>query len=175
MSNKCYMAIDPGSKGFIVTQCNGEFSFYSIEDNDLYQLSEIMAKMRNTYSNLVCVIEDVHSIYGSSAKATFNFGFNKGYLIGLLAANKIPYVLVQPKTWQKDIWVNSDMIVNYKKVKIKDKEITKKEVDTKNTSINAAKRLFPHIDFRKSDRCKNLDDNKVDATLMSEYARRKNL
>lgn len=175
MSNKCYMAIDPGSKGFIVTQCNGEFSFYSIEDNDLYQLSEIMAKIRNTYSNLVCVIEDVHSVFGSSAKSTFNFGFNKGYLIGLLAANKIPYVLVQPKTWQKEIWTNPDMVVNYKKVTIKGKEITKKEVDTKNTSINAAKRLFPHIDFRKSERCKNLDDNKVDATLMSEYARRKNL
>lgn len=169
------MSIDPGSKGFVVTQCNGDFSFYSIADNDLYQLSEIMAKIRNTYSNLVCVIEDVHSIYGSSAKATFNFGFNKGYLIGLLAANKIPYVLVQPKTWQKEMWLNSDMVVNYKKVTIKGKEVTKKEVDTKNTSINAAKRLFPHIDFRKSDRCKNLDDNKVDATLMSEYARRKNL
>lgn len=169
------MAIDPGSKGFIAMQCNGEFSFYSIEDNDLYQLSEIMDKIRNTYSNLVCVIEDVHSVFGSSAKSTFNFGFNKGYLIGLLAANKIPYVLVQPKTWQKEMWLNSDMVVNYKKVTIKDKEVTKKEVDTKNTSINAAKRLFPHIDFRKSDRCKNLDDNKVDATLMSEYARRKNL
>lgn len=175
MNDKCYMSIDPGSKGFVVTQCNGDFSFYSIADNDLYQLSEIMAKIRNTYSNLVCVIEDVHSIYGSAAKATFNFGFNKGYLIGLLAANKIPYVLVQPKTWQKEMWLNSDMVINYKKITIKGKEVTKKEVDTKNTSINAAKRLFPHIDFRKSDRCKNLDDNKVDATLMSEYARRKNL
>ena len=134
-----------------------------------------MAKIRSTYSNLVCVIEDVHAIGNSAAKSTFTFGFNKGYLVGLLAANKIPYVLVQPKTWQKEMWLNSDMVVNYKKVTIKGKEVTKKEVDTKNTSINAAKRLFPQIDFRKSERCKNLDDNKVDATLMSEYARRKNL
>lgn len=181
MNDKCYMAIDPGSKGFIVTQCDGEFSFYSIEDNDLYQLSEIMDKIRNTYSNLVCVIEDVHAIGNSAASSTFTFGFNKGYLVGLLAANKIPYVLVQPKTWQKEMWLNSDMVINYKKIKVVDKktkeekEITRKEVDTKNTSINAAKRLFPQIDFRKSERCKNLDDNKVDATLMSEYARRKNL
>lgn len=181
MNDKCYLGIDPGNRGFLAAQCNGEFSFYSIEDNDLYQLSEIMANLRNTYSKLTCVIEDVHSVYGSSAKSTFNFGFNKGYLIGLLAANKIPYVLVQPKEWQKEIWTNSDMVINYKKTLIIDKktreekEITRKEVDTKNTSINAAKRLFPHIDFRKSDRCKNLDDNKVDATLMSEYARRKNL
>lgn len=175
MNDKCYVGIDPGNRGFISVQCNGEFSFYSIEDNDLYQLSEIMANIRSSNTNLVCVIEDVHSIYGSAAKATFNFGFNKGYLIGLLAANKIPYVLIQPKEWQKEIWVNSDMVVNYKKVVVNGKETVRKEVDTKNTSINAAKRLFPNIDFRKSDRCKKIDDNKVDATLMSEYARRKNL
>jgi hypothetical protein len=41
--------------------------------------------------------------------------------------------------------------------------------------MNAAKRLFPNIDFRRTTKCKNLDDNKVDATLMCEYARRKNL
>lgn len=175
MNDKCYIGIDPGSRGFISVQYNGEFSFYSIEDNDLYQLSEIMANIRNAYSNLVCVIEDVHAIGNSAASSTFTFGFNKGYLVGLLAANKIPYILIQPKTWQKEMWQNSDMVVNYKKVVLKGKETIRKEVDTKNTSINAAKRLFPHIDFRKSERCKKLDDNKVDATLMSEYARRKNL
>ena len=169
------MSIDPGSKGFICTQIDGVFKHYSIEDNDLYQLSEIMAEIRSKYDNLVCVIEDVHSIFGSSAKSTFNFGFNKGYLIGLLAANKIPYVLVQPKEWQKVMWSNADMVVTYKQIKIKDKMVSKKVVDTKATSINAAKRLFPTIDFRKSERAKKIDDNKVDATLMSEYARRKNL
>ena len=169
------MSIDPGSKGFICTQIDGVFKHYSIEDNDLYQLSEIMAEMRSKYDNLVCVIEDVHSIFGSSAKSTFNFGFNKGYLIGLLAANKIPYILVQPKEWQKVVWNNADMVVSYKQVKVKDKIVSKKVVDTKATSINAAKRLFPTMDFRKSERAKNIDDNKVDATLMSEYARRMNL
>lgn len=173
--SKCFMAIDPGSKGFICTQIDGVFKHYSIEDNDLYQLSEIMAEIRSKYDNLVCVIEDVHSIFGSSAKSTFNFGFNKGYLIGLLAANKIPYILVQPKEWQKVMWSNADMVVTYKKVKMKDKMASKKVVDTKATSINAAKRLFPTMDFRKSERAKNIDDNKVDATLMSEYARRMNL
>ena len=52
---------------------------------------------------------------------------------------------------------------------------TIKQVNTKETSMNAAKRLFPNIDFRRTTKCKNLDDNKVDATLMCEYARRKNL
>lgn len=175
MENKAYFSIDPGSKGFMCVQYNGTFEHYSIADNDLYQLSEIMSSIRTKYNNLVCVIEDVHALHGSSASATFSFGFNKGYLIGLLAANHIPYVMVQPKEWQKEMWINSDMVVNYKKVTIRGKETTRKDVDTKNTSFNAAKRLFPDMDFRKTERCKKWDDNKVDATLMSEYARRKNL
>lgn len=175
MNDKLYIGIDVGSKGFISTHFKGVWSHYSIEDNDLYQLSEIMRQMRLKCENLVCVIEDVHAIFGSSAKATFAFGFNKGYLIGLLAANNIPYVLVQPKEWQKEMWCNSDIVVTYKEVTVKGKKVTKKEVNTKQTSINCCKRLFPTLDLRKSERSKKIDDNKVDSILMTEYARRKNL
>lgn len=169
------MAIDPGAKGYISVQKNGEFSFYSIADNDLHQLAKIIENIRLSNTNLVCVMEQIHAIFGSSAKATFSFGEIFGKLQALLVANKIPYVLVQPKEWQKVMWTNADMVVSYKQVKVKDKVVSKKVVDTKATSINAAKRLFPTMDFRKSERAKNIDDNKVDATLMSEYARRMNL
>ena len=164
---KLYIGIAVGGKGFITTQKDGQFSHYSIEDNDYYQLSEIMAEIRKE-KEIVCVIEDVHSIFGSSAKSTFNFGFCKGYLIGLLAANRIPYHLIPPKEWQKEIWSNADKVVKYS-------SDGKKSTDTKNTSINACKRIFPHLDLRKNERCRNIDDNKVDSILMSEYARRKNL
>ena len=172
---KAYLGIDVGSKGFISMQKDGLWTHYSIEDNDLYQLSNIMREIREQNDDIACVIEDVHAIFGSSAKATFAFGFNKGYLIGLLAANRIPYTLIQPKEWQKEMWGNSDMVVNYKEVTIKGKKTSKKEVNTKQTSINCAKRLFPTMDFRKSERSKKIDDNKVDSVLMCEYARRKNL
>lgn len=175
MDDKLYIGIDVGSKGFISMQKNGVWSHFSIEDNDLYQLSEIMRIAREENQKIACVIEDVHSVFGSSAKATFQFGFNKGYLIGLLAANHIPYTLVQPKDWQREMWQNSDMVVTYKEVVIKGKKTTKKEVNTKQTSTNACKRLFPTLDLRKSDRAKKIDDNKVDSILMAEYARRKNL
>lgn len=175
MNDKLYVGIDVGAKGFITTQINGLWAHYPIADNDLYQLSEIMRQMRLNHENIACAIEDVHAIFGSSSKATFQFGFNKGYLIGLLAANKIPYTLIAPKEWQKHIWTNADMVVTYKKVTIKGKETIKKEVNTKQTSINACKRLFPTMDLRKSERAKNIDDNKVDSILMSEYARRMNL
>jgi hypothetical protein len=175
MEDKLYIGIDVGSKGFISMQKNGSWAHVSIEDNDLYQLSEIMRFLRQENPNITCVIEDVHALFGSSAKSTFAFGFNKGYLIGLLAANEIPYTLIQPKEWQREMWINSDMVVSYKEVTIKGKKTTKKEVNTKQTSINCAKRLFPRIDFRKSERSKKIDDNKVDSVLMAEFARRKNL
>lgn len=169
------MGIDVGSKGFLSTQKDGKWEHYSIEDNDLYQLNKIMQDICDKNENITCVIEDVKPLFGSSAKATFAFGFNKGYLIGLLAANNIPYTLVPPKEWQKTIWTNADMVVSYKQVVINGKTTTRKEVNTKQTSINACKRLFPTLDLRKSNRAKKPDDNKVDSILMSEYARRKNL
>jgi len=173
-NNKLYIGIDVGSKGFISMQKDGVWEHFSIEDNDLYQLSEIMLRARIENESIACVIEDVKPIFGSSAKSTFAFGFNKGYLIGLLAANQIPYTLVAPKEWQKTIWTHSDMVVTYKEIRVKDKIVQKKVVDTKQTSINACRRLFPNIDLRKSARSKKPDDNKVDSMLLSEYGRRKN-
>lgn len=173
--DKAYLGVDVGNKGFLALQYKGEFTYYSIEGRDLHELGEIITGIRNQYKYITCLVEDVHAIYGSSAMATFSFGFNKGVIIGLLIANNIPYQLVQPKEWQKEIWSNSDMEILYRAVKIKDKLVMKRAVDTKKTSINAAKRMFPNEDFRRTEKCKKIDDNKVDATLISEYGRRKNL
>ena len=176
MESRVYLGIDVGSKGFITLNTGSEYEFYSIEDNDLYQLSNIFSDIKNRYPNVVCAIEQIHAIFGSSAKATFSFGEINGVLKGLLIANKIPYHLVPPKTWQKEMWDNKDLVVSYKTINKKDgSTIAKKDVNTKQTSFNAAKRIFPNIDLRKTTRCKNLDDNKCDSLLLSEYARRKNL
>lgn len=175
MENRVYLGIDVGSKGFITLNTGSEFKFYSIADNDIYQLSDIFRDIKNEYPNIVCVIESVHAIFGSSAKATFAFGEINGILKGLLMANKIPYHLVPPKTWQKEMWDNKDLVVSYKTITVKGKDVSKKDINTKQTSINAAKRIFPNIDLRKTERCKNPDDNKVDSLLIAEYGRRKNL
>lgn len=173
--SKCYVGIDPGVNGVITVQYNDKFEFFYISDMDMPQLAGVFLYIKQKYDNIVCVMEQIHAIFGSSAKATFSFGEIFGELQALLVANQIPYHLVQPKEWQKVMWSNADMVVTYKQVKVKEKMVSKKVVDTKATSINAAKRLFPTIDFRKSERAKNIDDNKVDATLMCEYARRMNL
>lgn len=175
MEQRVYLGIDVGSKGFVTLNTGTELRFYSIADNDAYQLSNILHDIKAEFPNAVCAMEEIHAIFGSSAKATFAFGEINGLLKGLLIANKIPYHLVAPKKWQSEIWDNKDMVVSYKTVTIKGKQVSKKEVNTKQTSFNAAKRIFPAVDLRKTERCKNLDDNKCDSLLISEYARRKNL
>lgn len=173
--SRVYMGIDPGEKGFITVMKDDGMIFFSIKDNDFYRIDDFLKEMKELNPNIVCIMEEVHAIFGSAAKSTFSFGEINGLLKGLLIANKIPYHLVQPKKWQSEMWESKDMVITYKDVFIKGKETKRKEVNTKQTSFNTASRLFPMVDFRKTDRCKKPDDNKIDSILLAEYGRRKNL
>lgn len=179
---KTYIGIDPGSIGFITAIFpNGEKEFYSIDENDDLDLGRIFKSIKERSWEVVACMEQIHAIFGSSAGSTFSFGEIFGILKGLLIANEIPYHLVPPKDWQKDIWNHQDEIYTTKIRTLTDKKTgvkipkSYKAVDPKPTSINAARRLFPNIDLRKNERCKKIDDNKVDSLLIAEYARRKNL
>lgn len=174
---KIVIGCDPGSKGFLASvRPDGIIDFCPIKDSRITDLNNWIFKQINTASNyewdVIAVVEEVHAIFGSSAKATFSFGEVFGMIKGLIYGNMISLHLVPPKVWQKEIWVNSDMVYEYKK---REDGTTRRAVDTKKTSMNAAARLFPHVDFRKNAKCKNIDDNKVDCLLIAEYARRKNL
>lgn len=159
---KTYIGIDPGSKGYIsVIDSEGGHIYLSIADNTVLQVSDFLSAFRN--KDVHCVMEEVHAIYGSSAKSTFAFGEIFGLLKGILIANEIPYTLVPPKTWQKEIWTHSD------------EEKDGNKINTKKTSINAARRLYPREDFRRTLQCKTIDDNKVDSLLIATYGKRKNL
>lgn len=173
-NNKIYVGIDPGGKGFITAIINGEYEFYSISDLNALAINKVLGTLKER-GNVVAIMEEVHAIFGSAAKATFSFGEIFGLLKGLLIANNIPYHLIPPKTWQKEIWTNADFVVTYKNVVVKGKTTVRKEINTKATSLKAAIRMFPTIDFRKTERCKFPDDNKVDSLLIAEYGRRKNL
>lgn len=162
-----YIGIDPGKKGFIsVLEIFDlpEWKFYPIPTIkgkviDVVELNNIFEKIKG---DCHAVIEKVHAIYGSSAKATFDFGFTAGLLEGMLIAHSIPYTKVPPKEWQKEMWQGVQVIKK-----------TKRSNDTKAMSEIAVKRLFPKLDLRKTERCTTNDDNKVDSILMAEYCRRK--
>ncbi len=179
---KTYVGIDPGEEGFITALFpNGEKEFYSISENDDLDLARILKSVKDRSWEVVVCMELIHAIFGASAKSTFNFGQIFGILKGLLIANEIPYHLVAPKDWQKEIWIHQDEIYITKQRTFTDKVSGEKSVksykavDPKPTSINAARRIFPSIDLRRNERCKTIDDNKVDSLLLAEYARRRNL
>ena len=166
---KMFIGIDPGKTGFICEMNNGTVTFHTIpkigKQVDLLQLSKIIQKYQEIDCH--CVIEDVHAVFGSAAKSTFEFGRIVGNLESFLVAFRIPYTEVAPKKWQKEMW--EGVAIQKKPSKSGKKVVT----DTKKTSEIAAKRLFPEIDLRKSTRATNVDDNKVDSLLMAEYCRRK--
>lgn len=164
---KTYIGIDPGCKGFLVAVHSKDNSSISIADNSYNEIAKWLRSIIAEDESVVCCMEEIHAIYGSSAKSTFSFGETYGILQGLLIALRIPYHLVPPKTWQKEIWVAQDKVYKTKN--------GKKSVDNKATSINAATRLFSDMDFRRTSKCRSVDDNKCDATLICEYGRRKNL
>lgn len=169
-----YGGIDVGAKGGIAfIDDHGTPHLYEaipMEDGvpDLPALFDLMTvPWANGHTVERIVIEDVHAIFGSSAKSTFNFGLIKGVKLGFLEILRqnymIPYSLVQPKTWQKKVWLEEDLVLKEGK-----KRPTK---DTKATSLNAARRLWPYQSFKKSERSKVPHDGIVDAMLMAEYCR----
>lgn len=156
-----YLGFDPGKKGFMCLY-NANYSGYKhyplFDGNRLNRdMLEVLEKLSKT-STMMAVVEQVHSMPHQGVASTFSFGTNYGMIIGMLETLGIPFTTVTPGKWQKFIC-----------------EAVDKASNPKQMHYNAARRLFPNMDFRRSERCRIYDDNKVDATLICEYGKRKQL
>lgn len=167
---KTYIGVDPGLNGglaeisdegieiAVMPKIGTEISLKGIKEWFISRLA------RSRRENIVVGIENVHAIYGSAAGATFQFG--RASMAPEMAAVMLdlPIVLVSPKDWQKII--HEGVRVIYKP--------DGKKKDTKQMSLQAAERLFPHVDLRATEKCKNAHDGLVDALLIAEYLRTQN-
>jgi len=108
-------------------------------------------------------IEDVHSIFGASAKSNMQFGRSLGIIEGLLHGLLIPFTAVTPKTWQKEMWEGVNVI----------KKSGKNSNDTKAMSLIACKRLYPNLCLNDNPRARTPHDGLVDAVLIGAYCHRK--
>lgn len=100
-------------------------------------------------SSLV-IVEDVHAMPKQGVTSMFNFGFNKGWIVGLLYAYGIPTQLVSPQKWKRAFGLDND----------------------KQKSIECAMRLYPNANLYATPRCKKMHDGIAEALLMAEYAKR---
>ena len=156
-----YLGFDPGKNGYLCLYNSGYggYTHYPLFNGNRLnrEMLDTIEKLAETYT-MIAVVEQVHSMPHQGVASTFSFGTNYGMILGALETLGIPYVTVTPGKWQKYIC-----------------EAVDKAPNTKQMHYNAATRLFPNLDFRRSERCRTYDDNKVDATLICEYGVRKQL
>ena len=155
-----YIGIDPGKNGGIAVVHDKfpepvNITVYKYSDDDLIDVIDVCTKGSSIAvhrdEEIKCVLEKVNAMPGQGVVSMFNFGQNFGFIQGVLKAYEIPFELVPPQKWKKEFSVTSD----------------------KNTSIEVAKRLFPNVSLKATERCKKDHDGMAEALLMAEYARRK--
>lgn len=161
------MGIDPGANGGIAIYAGGDMlKLYTIpkigDSVNVLELCRILLDCKELYKVSHCVIEDVHSIFGSSAKSNFQFGWIVGILEALLVSNAIPFTKVAPKTWQKQMHEGIPKMIKSGKT----------SADTKAMSLLAAKRLFPTETFLATAKSSKPHDGLYDAALLAVYSYR---
>lgn len=104
--------------------------------------------------NAHAFIEHAQAMPKQGGTSMFNFGVGYGLIRGMLVALGIPYTVVHPRVWQKVMLagVNKD--------------------NTKAASIIIAKRLFPDVSLRRTEKCRTDSDGMADALLIAAYGQR---
>ena len=107
---KAWVGIDPGADGGIACiDINGQTKKWVMPHNangiEILELVKILDDLKDQYS-VTLILEDVHSIFGTSAKSNFSFGFTCGAINAIVVTRLLKLLPVQPKAWQKVIWAN---------------------------------------------------------------------
>ena len=100
-----------------------------------------------------CFIEKSQARPNQGVVSMFNYGLHYGEILGLLAAHKIPHVLVSPRTWQP---------------KMLGSKFAKG--DSKKAAFLTARKLWPHESFIQTG-CRKPHDGIIDSALIAEYGR----
>ena len=174
-----YLGIDPGKSGGLAIITDSDEIIVTAtpvtKDNeiDIAQVNAFIDFIITKYNtDIQCVLEDVHSIFGMSAQSNFQFGRVLGVIEGILGSRSIPFIKVTPKVWQKEIWAGTTPIGNATGKLLKS-GLPHVKIDTKGTSLLVAKKLFPDVNLLATTRSKVAHDGIVDALLLAEYCKRK--
>ena len=145
---------DPGCNGAIVMiPEEGDIEIYPLEKDTLLTMCQAWCM-----DDCFCVLEHVTSSPQMGVTSSFTFAEGFGFVQGVLAAFFIPTQLVKPQVWKKHYGCILGKDASTKEKKMRDYEV--------------AHRLFPKVDFRRTERCKTIWFDAVDALLLAEYGRR---
>jgi len=98
--------IDPGSKGAMCVLDSSKSTHLAILDLDKATIYDATRWLHQQAVDII-YLEDVHSLYGMSAKSNFTFGKMLGIVITMshIVTRGNPPVFVTPKVWQKFIGI----------------------------------------------------------------------
>lgn len=154
------LGIDPGKKGGYCLMQRGEGVVDVMrmqltgKDLSIQALVDYIWKAKSETGpkgKLLVVIEKVHSMPAMSSQSVFTFGEGYGKLKGVCEAMKIPYELVTPQAWKKEVLAGTDK--------------------TKEAAIAWVKGRYPSVDLGKGGRTDS--DGIADAVCIAEYGMRK--
>lgn len=165
--DKMYIGIDPGKTGAMVLNDEGkirETTAIPLIGKEV-DVNGINKWLENYFylSAILIILEKGQAMKKQGVTSMFNYGRTCGLIEGVIVGNGWPYVLMPPQTWQKEMFVGTPAMRGKTKVKPKER------------ALIAATRLWPDEDWRKSERATKPHDGIIDAALIAEYARRKNL
>jgi hypothetical protein len=101
-------------------------------------------------------LEHAQSFPKQGIAGTFSYGRGFGSLEGILGTLGVPYTLVRPNIWTKEMYAGLP-----------------KEMPPKEKALLTAQRIFPGLDLRANERCRVPHLGIVDGLMIAEYGRRK--
>ena len=109
---RVFIGVDPGMKGALCAldprTHQHQFISLGLPIAQLYEeISGLVDRIEEAELIPVAMIENVHSIQGTSAKSNFQFGYNVGSINTILQALRIPLDTVNPKKWQAFLGVTA--------------------------------------------------------------------
>jgi len=164
---RIYMGIDNGLDGAIVVNINGVIENRWIMPTlklgkgrkvDVLAIRDIISSW--AFDNLAVLIE--RPAGSQSVKPAVSMAQSFCTIETYMILNSVKYLDITAMSWQKTYWTRPKMAKGDK-------------FDTKAAALVAANKIWPSTDWRKNDRCRVPHDGIVDAALIAEYGRRKNL
>ncbi len=115
--NTCVVGIDPGKTGYLAAIILPDKIISVLPtDSQPLQIVEWLNRMDSKAQIQMVVMEQVHSIFGASAKSNFKFGFNVGFITGIVQSKGLGMTYIQPKAWQGILRIPKTEKENRKKI-----------------------------------------------------------
>jgi len=122
---------------------------------DIQEIIRLVKGWTNDYHISRACFERLRPMPKQASQTGFSLGAGSMLFKTIFTFLNIPFMEIEPRTWQKDIF--GELGIQYNKD------------TTKQASVQAARLLFPGFDFRPTERCTKDSDGLTDSALIASH------